>query len=359
MKKILLMALVAMTIFSCSKEEENVPSLDGKASLTVKIDMSKFTRSGDGIVSDPIPGISQMLLVVEDKDGTQVTEKVVTNNFTSPIKLIEKTADANLIGGMVYVYAVTTGNDWTSPGVELSTSNLPTLAANQSDINLWQKDQTATKGGFVNVPYYGAAKIVQNGINADSHILLTANVTITPELGRVQVLGTPQGGDKVVGSSTVTVSDIVVTNVYINNVLSNGALVSPRGNNSNDWVNGFFNTGGTLFSMQDAGSGFGYQVFDGNTPHVIAKITYKTSVDGGATADHTGFITIQKFAYDGETNKDLTVLKGKIYNVNLGALTITYDKIGDEPYDNTVYYDLVANVAVLPWSIINVTPELP
>ena len=354
MKKILLMALVAMTIFSCAKEEENVPTLDGKASLTVKIDMSKFTRSGDANVST-IPGISQMLLIVKDKEGTYVKEKVVTSNFASPIELIEKTADANLIGGTVYVYAVTTGNDWGT----LSEGNLPTLAENQLDINLWQKDQTATKGGFVNVPYYGAATIAQNGINADSHILLTANVTIIPELGRVQVLGTPQGDAKVVGSSTVTVSDIVVTNVYINNVFSNGALVSPRGNDSNDWVNGFFTTGGTLFSMQDAGSGFGYQVFDGNTPHVIAKITYKTSVDGGATADHTGFITIQKFAYDGETNKDLTVLKGKIYNVNLGALTITYDKIGDEPYDNTVYYDLVANVTVEPWSIINVTPELP
>ena len=355
MKKILLMALVAMTIFSCSKEEENVPSLNGKASLTVKIDMSRFTRSGDANVTDQIPEIGEMILLVEDKQGNPITNKVITNNFTSPIELIEKTDDADLIGGKVYVYAVTAGSNW----IPLSGNSLPTLAKDQLNINEWQKDQTATKGGFVNVPYYGVATIVQNGINTDSHILLTANITITPELGRVQVLGTPKGGEKTVGSSVISVSDIAVTNVYINNVYSNSTVVTASGNGGTDWAAGFFSEGGALFSMQDNGSGFGYQVFDGSTPHVIAKIAYKTSVDNGATANHVGFITIQKFSYASVPSGDLTVLKGKIYNVDLGALTVTYDKIGDEPYDNTVYYDLVANVKVEPWSIINVTPELP
>lgn len=44
MKKILLMALVALTIMSCSKEEYDNANLGGKSSLSVKIDMSPFTR---------------------------------------------------------------------------------------------------------------------------------------------------------------------------------------------------------------------------------------------------------------------------------------------------------------------------
>lgn len=356
MKKILLMALAAMTIISCTKQEEENVVLNGKASLSVTIDLSKFTRSGDTNVADPLAQISQMILVVKDKNDALVTSKVVTSGFTAPIDLIEKTEDANLIGGQVYVYAVTTGNDWGT----LSTNNLPTLAAEQPDINQWQKDQAATKGGFLNVPYYGVATITQNGVNADSHILLTANVTITPELSRVQVLGTPVGGTKTVGTSSIAVSDIVITNVYINNVISKGSLVSPRGNGVDDWVStDFFGTDGSLFSMQDNNSGFGYQVFDGNKPHVVVKITYKTSVDGGSKTDHVGFITIQKFTYNSVDTGDLTVTKGKIYNIKLGDLTVTYDKIGDEPYDNKIYYDLIANVSIEPWTIIEVTPVIP
>ncbi len=356
MKKILLVAFIATTLFACNKEDENVATVNGKASLSVKIDIPKLTRAGDANVANPLAEIAEMILVVKDKNNIPVTTKVVTSNFTSPIVLIEKTNDANLIDGKVYVYAVTAGNDWGT----LSESNLPTLATGQLDINKWQKDHTETKGGFVNVPYYGEATIIQDGVNTDSHILLTATVTITPELGRIQILGIPTGGTKTVGTSVITVSDIAITNVYINNIYSNGALVSPRGNGVDDWVStAFFGTDGSLFSMQDDNSGFGYQVFEGNTPHVIVKITYKTSVDGAVKSDHVGFLTIQKFTYDSIDTGDLTIVKGKIYNVDLGNLTLTYDKIGNEPYDNTIYYDLVANVSIEPWTIINVTPVIP
>lgn len=58
---------------------------------------------------------------------------------------------------------------------------------------------------------------------------------------------------------------------------SNDILVSPRGNGTNDWEDtGEFQTGGALFSMQDSGTGFGYQIFDRSKPHVIVKITYNT-----------------------------------------------------------------------------------
>lgn len=359
MKKILLMALVALTIMSCSKEEYDNANLAGKSSLSVKIDMSQFTRSGDANIT-AAPELGSMLLVVTDKNGTYVTEKLVSQGLDAPtinVELIEKTDDANLIGGKVTVYAVTIGNGWGTL-TSVAPQVLPTLAAAQKDINLWQKDQA--KGGFLNVPYYGEAPIVQSGINADSHILLNANVSITPELGRVQVKGTPTGEAKTVGTSVITVSDVVVQSVFINNVVSNDILVSPRGNGVNDWADtNEFKAGGALFSMQDGGTGFGYQIFDGNKPHVIVKITYNTSVDGAAKASHTGFVTIQKFTYGSVTAGDLAVEKGKIYDVDLGALALTYDKIGDEPYDNTVYYDLVANVTVNKWTIIQVTPVLP
>lgn len=56
------------------------------------------------------------------------------------------------------IYGVTVGNGWGTL-TSVAPQVLPALATAQKNINLWQKDQA--NGGFLNVPYYGEAPIVQ------------------------------------------------------------------------------------------------------------------------------------------------------------------------------------------------------
>lgn len=369
MKKLLSLVLIATTLLACSAQEElsNNSTNAGKTSLSVKIDLSKFnTRSGDGAIT-ATSDWSQLLLVA--KKDSEVREKLVTKgDFTTAsgmIQIFEKES-VNFTGGTVEAYIIATGNDWGTI-TTLPTANLPVLAAGQTDINNWQPSgfiKTGIAGKLVNVPYYGSGVIIDNGPGGDGHHQLSAKVSVTPELGRIQVLKAPQsGGSKTVGATTTTVTSITVQNIYINKMISNGAPIDIRTTNSGtnvvtggQWVNDFYAAGKTLAGMTDTGTDKGYQIFDGSKPHVIVKIAYQLNND--TQKSYEGYLTLQKFSYAGVNSSDLTVEKGKIYNIDLSKIIPTYDQIGDDPYDNTVYYDLQVEVEVKDWSMVEVTPEL-
>lgn len=361
MKKLLSLALIAITLFACSEQEElnNSSSNAGKTSLFVKIDLSRFnTRSGDSIIT-AIPEGSHLLLVA--KTGSEVREKLIAKTdlaVNGVVQLFEKDP-TNFVGGTVEAYIVTTGHNWGNI-TALSTVNLPVLAAGQPDINNWQLSgliREGIAGKFVNVPYYGSDTIKDNGPGVDGHHQLSATVSVTPELGRIQVLGSPiSGGEK----NNYTVTSIIVKNIYINRVISKGDTVDIRTNSgknvlTNEWVKEFYATDKPLVGMTDTVTNRGYQIFDGSKPHVIVEVEYQLSNN---TTKYKGYLTLQKFNYTGTTSGDLTVAKGKIYNIDLSSLKPTYDQIGDDPYDNTVYYDLNVTVTVNTWSSVSVTPEL-
>lgn len=367
MRTFLILALIATTFFACSQQEEIVDNLNtGKTSLSVKIDLSRFnTRSGDGIVTTPLPDWSYLLLVAKNTGGTEIREKLIQRtSFIGTINTIQvfEKESVNFSGGTVEAYIVTNNNEW---GIitALSTSNLPVLAAGQTDINNWQLSgfiKTSVKGSFVNVPYYGSGAITDNGPGSDGHNQLTATVSVIPELGRIQVLNTPQTGGTLNNSE---VTSITVNNIYINKITSKGAIVDIRTQNSGQnvesngkWLNDYYTTGKPLVGMTDADTNKGYQIFNDDTPHLIVGIDYQLNNDN--TKVYSGYLTITKFTYLGVTNGDLTVAKGKIYNIDLSQLQPTYDKIGDDPYDDTTYYDLNVVVTVQDWSVIEVKPEL-
>lgn len=361
MKKLLSLALIAITLFACSEQEElnNSSSNAGKTSLSVKIDLSKFkTRSGDDSITN-IPEWSHLLLIAKSSDGSIVREKLVTKALFSNIVSVFEKESGNFTGGTIEAYIINTGNDWVTM-TALSTVNLPVLATEQTDINNWQLSgfiREGIAGKFVNVPYYGSDTIKDNGPGVDGHHQLSATVSVTPELGRIQVLGSPiSGGEK----NNYTVTSIIVKNIYINRVISEGDTVDIRTNSgknvlTNEWVKEFYATGKPLVGMTDTVTNRGYQIFDGSKPHVIVEVEYQLSNN---TTKYKGYLTLQKFNYNEIKSGDLTVAKGKIYNIDLSSLQPTYDQIGDDPYDNTVYYDLNVTVTVNTWSSVSVTPEL-
>lgn len=365
MRNLLALALMAITLFACSQQDEVVDNVNaGKTSLSVKIDLSRFnTRSGDGIVST-LPDWSRLLLVAKSSDGSEVREKLITKaelGSNTTVQIFEK-EPVNFSGGTVEAYIVTVGHNWGAI-TALGTPNLPVLAAGQTDINNWQSSGFITAGiagDFVNVPYYGKDNITDNGPSGDGHHQLTATVTVVPELGRIQVLNTPKTGGE---SNGYTVTDIIVKNIYINKITSKGTIVDIRTQNGNQnveaagkWITDFYATGKPLAGMTDVGTDKGYQIFNTNTPHLIVEVQYQ--LNNVTTKNYTGYLTITKFTYGNVTSGDLTVAKGKIYNIDLSKLTPAYDKIGDDPYDDTTYYDLTVEVTVENWSVISVTPEL-
>lgn len=367
MKKILLLALIATTLFACSNQEELTDNSNntGITSLSVKIDFSKFkTRSNDEKI-DALPGWSYLLLVAKNSGGSQVREKLVLkaefSGTTQMIQLFEKES-VNFTGGTVEAYIITEGNGWGAITAR-NTVNLPVLASGQTDINNWQPSgfiKTGVAGTFANIPYYGSSTIIDNGPGGDGHHQLSATVSVIPELGRIQVLDTPQTGGV---ANNHTVTSLEVKNIYINKISSNGSTVDIRTQNSGQnvetggqWINNYYIAGKPLVGMTDASTDKGYQIFDKNTPHVIVEVAYQ--LDNKTDKTYKGYLTITKFTYDGVDKGDLTVEKGKIYNINLSQLQPAYDKIGDDPYDNTTYYDLNVVVEVKDWSIVSVKPEL-
>lgn len=365
MKKLLLLALVALTFFACSEQEETDSLNAGKTSLSVKIDFSRFgtsTRSGDGSISAPLPTWDYLLLVAKNSGGTEIRETLIAKAaFTSTIKVFEKEA-VNFANGTVEAYLLTVGHSWGTL-TALPTVNLPVLAADQTNINNWQASgfiKAGVAGTFANVPYYGSSSITDNGPGVDGHHQLSATVTLVPELGRVQVLNTPQTGGVLNGK---TVTSLVVKNIYLNRIPTSGATVDIRTQNSGQnvesagkWITNFYDTGKPLAGLTDASTDKGYQLFDDSKPHLIVEVDYQLDNVTGTT--YKGYLTITKFTYPGVTGGDLTVQKGKIYNIDLAELQPAYDKIGDDPYDDTTYYDLTVTATVEDWSIITVTPEL-
>lgn len=377
MKKMIFAALLAACI-GCSNQEDVVMETGNKVSLSVKLNFSDAkTKSGDDAITDEAnyPKWTQLLLITKDNTGHIVNETIKTKEDLGEglLTLIESSVNRNLIGGTVEVYAVTEVGleNWGSLGSE----NLPVLASEQTDINNWQPSgfiKKDIKGTFANVPYYGSVVISLDGsIVNETHTKLLAKVDVNPELGRIQILGTPQSGgatkkEDESSESAVVVSAIKVTNVYINRITTKNELIDIREGKdvpTTGWADKFYGLDKLLSGMKDifeaksTTTNVGYQIFDQDKPHVIVKVTYQLNDD--ESKSYEGYLTIQKFNYtDADADQNLTVNKGKVYDIDLSKLQPKFDQITDEPYDKTVYYDLSVDVTVHDWVKVPVDPEL-
>lgn len=379
MKKVLFMVFAAIAFVSCTQQEDINVNSEGKTTLSVKLNFSKLTtKSGDKDIftEGNIPEWSELLLIVKDKNNGIQEQRTYTkegfDDLDNGVILFEK-VPATLSGGKVEVYILTEVIDWGS----LEPDNLPLLAKDQPDINKWQKSgeiKAGIYGKFTNIPYYGMGGITPKGLNpSNNHELLEATVSVTPELGRIQVVNSPLVGGT---ENQVTVNEINLLAIYINRVESNGGVKEIRTNGSNvdpiTWESSFYGPGQPLVEMWDdltpinrstrsstGITGYGYQIFDKSTPHIILKISYTLSSNPTPT---TGYLTITKFTYEeggiSFSGGDLIVNKGKIYTIDLAKLQPKYTQIGEDPYDDTTYYDLNVEVKVNEWTVINVTPEL-
>lgn len=369
MKKMIFAALLAACI-GCSNQEDVVMETGNKVSLSVKLNFSDAkTKSGDDAITDEAnyPKWTQLLLITKDNTGHIVNETIKTkeNLGEGLLTLIESSVNRNLIGGTVEVYAVTEVGleNWGSLGSE----NLPVLASEQLNINNWQlsgKIKEGVTGTFANVPYFGLSKaIILSGNAIDGHVQLLATVNVIPEMGRIQVLNTPKTGGKttLTNGSVIEVTGLSVEEIYINKVTSNNSVINIKGDNEkpvDDWIKTFYKgEGAHLSGLMDIKTNVGYQIFDQDKPHVIVKVTYQ--LNGDESKSYTGYLTIQKFNYeDADADQNLTVNKGKVYDIDLSKLQPKFDQITDEPYDKTVYYDLSVDVSVHDWVKVLVDPDL-
>lgn len=372
MKKMIFAALLAACI-GCSNQEDVVMETGNKVSLSVKLNFSDFqTKSGDTAIDD-LPEWSQLLLIAYNSDNEIKGEVSLSKKEfkklipARTIQILEKSNDPKLVGGKVLAYVVATGNEWGTITTDYESQtrqpNLPVLTNEQKDINNWQPGgfiKAEIAGKFVNVPYYGVSSaIIDNGPSGDGHHQLTATVDVIPELSRIQVLNTPkEGGTKDVNGNTITVTSLTVENIYVNRVTTNGKIEDIRTNVDqveSDWFDEFYAESKSLVGLTDIGTDKGYQIFDQDRPQVIVKVTYQLN---GEAKDYTGYLTIEKYNYGTVVSDDLLVSKGKVYDIDLSKLQPTYDQIGDEPYDKTVYYDLSVDVTVHDWVKVPVDPEL-
>ena len=165
MKKNLLMALMAMTLFACQKEDETISSGAKNLKLTVNL-ASVQTRAMESSASGYAP--TSVYFALCDASGAALSYK----------------------GNTLTQFTVADAND--------DTKMLHNIPAETKIIKVYvnYNNQTANKSindiqGLASVPYYGEAAITPTAVTdpTDGNVIWNASVNLNINLSRFEVLG--------------------------------------------------------------------------------------------------------------------------------------------------------------------------
>lgn len=213
------------------------------------------------------------------------------------------------------------------------------------------------------VTLYGEQSVFTSETPTDGHTLKKAAVELASLVSRFEV-GTVKPGT---GLDALTVEAVYLNNFYNNIGLSSAqqftegtwpATFAPA------WATDAYNAAVTSSAGTKA---YAYQVFYGDLmPHIIYKVNGTVSAgyklaDGTGDADNptpfTGkYITVTGYRESGSLISHIDA--HKIYKMGLesGGISITPDKITDEPEKNKI--DLLVAITIADWTTSNVTPEI-
>lgn len=386
MKKILMTALVATTLFACSNQDES--PLDNGATKTLKLSINAggFTRAaGPAVANGAKTTISSLYVYFVDNANPEAGGAVVLGSTalgTTEIAAAQ-TATGHEITGVnsaaksVYVIA-----NYTENGISLGDNAGTSIASIQQKVATmgavsgtnnttdWQKAvlSNAPRSGVTNNGLIGAV------VNNKAEV----SVSIMPALSRVEI-GTISADPDAANNLKVTGFDL--KGVYLNGFYPQFNLKGEAKGTAHaistatataitevattyPWFCDVYGTPLTSATTYSAGGGnvWAYML-PASAPRIIFDIDNVT-YQGGTPTTQDMFVTVKSFTYSaaGTTpsgtvyaaNDPVVFERGCIYKVN----TVLFDlgKIHENP--NAENIDVTVKVTVLGWAGIEVNPIL-
>lgn len=341
MKKILFLALVATTIFSCSKEKEGATdSGDTKTvRLTIKSSDTKAAEEAGSVHKTPISDFTVYFInstggVVETRSATDTQGSYVFKGVSG-------------LASKIYIVANTTLTSTTLTG-----STLADLQANVLEIANYQK-------GIDNVimAASGATILAAGGVAGE----YTATVTIAPVVARLEIAKLTaipvEGGD-----TNLDITEFIVANIYVNNYDPKMTLAGVASGRETGTTANFATTDLKDLAINITSAGkvavpatpnnvWAYQLFPGGAPTMVIQFSSITFANGDVLTDINTdpkdlCITVTTF-------NPATFVAAKIYNV--ANIPFSSKNIG-KPYEATKNITVTLNVT--DWAIEATTVTL-
>lgn len=398
MKKLMMAAFAALTLFSCSKEDTNLGQNGNQNAVNVKFVLGNTSSKS---IDDSHPSGTYLpkikTITIYALDGSNV----VLNTF----KYTTQSAIDSLIGTV-------NGSNLDAPvGKKIVINSSATqikVIANETD-----KTNINDIQGFDNVPVSGTGTITKGahaGTEADPY---TATVTIAPDLARFEVFGAIKMNLVTNGYYAVDVEEIFINNTKLT-AAGAAVLTATETTPWTNWYAAYNTASGTKKAMFDkiadnslgankpmapvankgqyylpagtatnsigviADKAAGYNMFPQKTtqatptkdevvsqmPHIVLRVkTYLTESDYNTGKFVAGkeFITIRSFTTDGtETTRINNMAAGNIYSLDLNDLsdlfTPTTDPTDPDPEGKKITVEV--KVTVTKWTATNVKPEI-
>lgn len=402
MKRILLVALAAVTMFaSCSKEGPDGNNNGAEKTVSITFNRAAVTRAADApVATGAYTTIESARIYFYNAAGTKVFGYVLSalditalNNITNHSAVID-VLSVPTSAAKLFIVANASAADYTF----FADATLANAKAHA--VTLDSQKAVATQG---------IDKLILTGENTtwDTSVpdKVTTAATITPIVARLEIADfftfktvTDFAAPTAVGQTLQIVGGTVaIEAMYINSIYGAGVFDGATGasllysNTANDYSNTYGN-GDPLYSFMrtafvDKAAGANINAFHifpnlntaGSTekfasdfPAIIFKlsnvqIVNYSSVDGatwteGITAIYgtgTAFITAQTYKIDGAMGTiDQTYVRkfeaAKIYKI--ASIKAGSGDLRDLPYTHNL--DIEVTVTVAPWEAIGVTPEL-
>ena len=402
MKKLFLMALTAITLFSCSNEEtdqvidnNNNPS---SFSLALKIERKTFTRSMQDPGTGSAASIESMIIEVFDATYSKIGSKALSSTeIAGAMNAGAALGDESRIvfsgidsrAAYVKIWAFQTN---------VAAADLPVLGGS---INKYQMpfkaipfypvageiaDSTTDSNGFISI---NKSNNPAPGPNTNGNKIWTVEASLAPYFARFEIKPTlPVGGitpitspDPIGNNAFPVGTSIDITGIYMNNIsdLEGQSVTLNLGNlmswGNGDWADGHpYAVDGEWSNMYNAvaphttttpldfsSQSDCYNLYSqGVSPHVIVRVM--VNLPAGSTMatamgeKYYGFITLKDFkTTSGDLLSRVGVDAAKIYKVALD-LAVKPSNIDSEPESATA--DLYAKVSIVEWTEVELTPEL-
>ncbi|MDD3037381.1 hypothetical protein [Bacteroides sp.] len=413
MRKILLTALVASSLFACSEQEAtDTQPLAGENTVTLSLKQEALNRGVSDQKGDTeyaVIGSGKIFFInasgnnIYQRELTATEITALANTSTTPgNKTVTITGVPNTATTLFFIANIKTSAGASFPMVSGTTSADARLRIDQLQANATNVPMSGQSGTFTQV----------------STNVYNAAVTLTPMVARVEVGQTTCQNQNGVGQPAVSadITGYKLSGVFVNNtrqdVLLSGTpylVGSPidirsQAGWSTSWAT-YFTSANTSFPYYVGGSpagpsdwvanalstyctplganalsfypdptngststdpavtpkkAWGYQICPSTTvpagsaadvPHIILKLTDVTYVDNplGLT---TQYVTVTKYK-DDLGNPVPEFKKGNVYRIK--NLTFTHNEATNQPYETNI--SVTATVSVAPWVINNVNPD--
>lgn len=413
MKRILLMAIAATSLFACDKQDvTDIETPTGESIVTLSIQQAASTKGVSDQKGDTeyaVIGSGKLYFI--DASGTSIYQRELTaleitalanTSTTSGGNTVTITGVPNTAKSLYFMANIKTTDGTTFPQVDGTTSTDARLRVDKLQANT------------TNVPLSGLSGTFVQGTGN----VYTTSVILSPIVARVEVGQVTCQNQNGAGQPAISadITGYKLSGVFVNNihqaVLLGGTpylVGSPldiraQGGWSTGWEN-YFTPANTVFPYYVGGSpaapadwvansmatyctptganalsfypdlangststnpgvtpktAWGYQITPSTTvpvgtaadvPHIILKLTDVTYVDNplGLT---TQYVTVTKYK-DDSGNAVPEFKRGNVYRIK--NLTFTHNEATNQPYEQNI--TVTATVTVAPWVINNVNPD--